>query len=63
MRYRHADAVGAFYHPPMVTSESHMRTDGYDDARSEWSHDCPKSQQGAVGMTSRLSALGRLIRQ
>jgi len=43
---------------------SHMRTASYDDARSESSHHCPKSRRGiAVAMTSRLSALGRLIQQ
>jgi len=42
---------------------SRMKTDGYYDARSESSHHCPKSRQGAVAMTLRLSALGRLIRQ
>jgi len=33
-----------FYHSRMVTSKSHMRTDGYDDARSGSSHQCPKSR-------------------
>jgi hypothetical protein len=55
------DAIGAFYHPQMVTSESNIRTDGYDDANSESSHDYPKSGQGTVAMTTRLRALGLLI--
>jgi len=43
-----ADAIGAFYHTQMVTSELHMRTDGYDNARSESSHHCPKPRQRAI---------------
>jgi hypothetical protein len=35
----------SFYHPRMVASELHMRTDGYDDARSGSSHQCPKLRQ------------------
>ena len=34
----------------MVTSESNMRTDGYDKAKSESSYHCPKSRQGAVAI-------------
>ena len=58
MIYCHADAIGAFYHPQMVTSESHMRTDGYDDARSESSHHCPKSRQGAVANDVEIERIG-----
>jgi len=57
------EAIGAFYHPQMVTSESHMGTDNYDDTRNECSHHCPKSRRDAVAMTSRLRALERLIRR
>jgi hypothetical protein len=52
------DAIGAFYHPQMVTSESHMGTDGYDDARSQSSHHCPKSRQGAVANDVEIERIG-----
>jgi len=42
----------------MVTSESHLRTDGYDDARSESSHHCPKSRQGAVANNVEIERIG-----
>ena len=52
------DAIGAFYYPQMVTSESHTRTDGYDDARSESSHHCTKSRQGAVANDVEIERIG-----
>jgi len=42
----------------MVTNESHMRTDGYDNARSESSHHCPKSRQGAVANEVEIERIG-----
>jgi len=53
------DAIGAFYHPQMVTSDSNMRTDGYDDAKSESSHHCPKSRQGAVAIDVEIESIGK----
>jgi hypothetical protein len=35
-----------------------MRTDGYDDARSESSHHCPKSRQGAVANDVEIECIG-----
>jgi len=37
---------------------SHMRTDGYDDARSASSHHCPKSRQGAVANDVAIERIG-----
>jgi len=37
---------------------SHMKTDGYDDARSESSHHCPKSRQGAVASDIEIERIG-----
>jgi hypothetical protein len=42
----------------MVTSESNMRTDGYDNARSESSHHCPNSRQGAVANHVEIECIG-----
>ena len=42
----------------MGTSESHMRTDRFDDARSESSHHCPKSRQGAVANDIEIERIG-----
>jgi hypothetical protein len=42
----------------MGTSESNMRTDGYDDAKSESSHHCPKSRQGAVAIDVEIERIG-----
>jgi len=35
-----------------------MKTDGYDDARSESSHRCPKSRQGAVANDVEIECIG-----
>jgi len=37
---------------------SHMRTDGYDDAKGEGSHHCPKSRQGAVAIDIEIESIG-----
>jgi len=37
---------------------SHMRTDGYDDVRSESSHHCPKSRQGAIANDVEIERIG-----
>jgi hypothetical protein len=37
---------------------SHMRTDGYHDARSESSHHCPKSRQDAVAIDVEIERIG-----
>jgi hypothetical protein len=42
----------------MVTSESNMRTDGYDDAKSESSHQYLKSRQGAVAIDVKIERIG-----
>jgi len=53
-----ANAIGAFYQPQMVISESNIRTDSYDDAKSESSHHCPKSRQGAVAIDVDIKRIG-----
>ena len=35
-----------------------MRIDGYDDARSEISHHCPKSRQGTVANDVEIERIG-----
>jgi len=37
---------------------SHMRTDGYDDARSESSHHCPKSRRDAIANDVEFERIG-----
>jgi hypothetical protein len=37
---------------------SHMKTDGYYDARSESSHHCPKSRQGAIANDVEMECIG-----
>jgi len=45
-----ADAIGSFYHPDMVSSKSHIWTDGYDDARGGSTHHSSTSQWDAIVM-------------
>jgi hypothetical protein len=52
------DAIGALYHPQMVTSESNMRTDGYVDAKNRSSHYCPKSRQGTSAIDDYIESFG-----
>jgi len=54
-----ADAIGPFYHPQLVTRVSHMRTNTYDNARSESSNHCPKSRQSAVANDVEIECNGR----
>jgi len=42
----------------MVTSESHMRTDDYDDPRSESSHHCLRTTQGTVANELEIERIG-----
>jgi len=53
-----ANAIGGFYHPQMVTSESNMRTDSYDNTKNESSHLCPKSRQVAVAIDIEIERTG-----